>query len=133
MGFGQRLPDNLRRLALVRPRLAGLIAATPWRSRQIRSPQALDRLDARHRRARGPDAEYAVVPINRRGGAEPYSFTGGFSWAIPADLDGANGWQRFRHVTLPMLSGVTFFVATISLISALQVFTRGYVMFDHVR
>lgn len=47
-----------------------------------------------------------------------------------AALDGATGWQRFRHVTLPMLSPVTFFVATISLISSLQVFTQGYVMFD---
>lgn len=47
-----------------------------------------------------------------------------------AELDGATGWQRFRFVTLPMLSGVTFFVATMSLISSLQVFTQGYVMFD---
>jgi multiple sugar transport system permease protein len=47
-----------------------------------------------------------------------------------AKLDGASAWQRFRSVTLPMLSGVTFFVTTISTISALQVFTQGYVMFD---
>ena len=47
-----------------------------------------------------------------------------------AELDGARGWQRFRHITLPMLSSVTFFVATISLITSLQVFTQGYVMFD---
>jgi multiple sugar transport system permease protein len=33
-------------------------------------------------------------------------------------------------MTLPMLSGVTFFVATVSTIAALQVFTQGYVMFD---
>jgi multiple sugar transport system permease protein len=47
-----------------------------------------------------------------------------------AALDGANAWQRFRNVTLPMLSSVTFFIATMGLISALQVFTQGYVMFD---
>ena len=47
-----------------------------------------------------------------------------------AALDGANAWQRFRHVTLPQLSSVIFFIATMSLISALQVFTQGYVMFD---
>lgn len=47
-----------------------------------------------------------------------------------ATLDGAGPWRRFRDVTLPMLSGVTFFVATVSTISALQVFTQGYVMFD---
>ena len=47
-----------------------------------------------------------------------------------AALDGANAWQRFRYVTLPQLSSVIFFIATMSLISALQVFTQGYVMFD---
>jgi multiple sugar transport system permease protein len=47
-----------------------------------------------------------------------------------ATLDGANAWRRFRDVTLPMLSGVTFFVATVSTINSLQVFTQGYVMFD---
>ncbi len=47
-----------------------------------------------------------------------------------AALDGANGWQRFRYVTLPMLSSVTFFVATISLITSLQVFTQGYIFTD---
>jgi multiple sugar transport system permease protein len=47
-----------------------------------------------------------------------------------AQLDGATGWQQFRYVTFPMLSSVTFFVATINLISSLQVFTQGYIMFD---
>jgi multiple sugar transport system permease protein len=47
-----------------------------------------------------------------------------------ARLDGAGAWRRFRDVTLPMLSGVTFFIATVSTINALQVFTQGYVMFD---
>jgi multiple sugar transport system permease protein len=47
-----------------------------------------------------------------------------------AKLDGASAWHRFRDVTLPMLSGVTFFITTIATISSLQVFTQGYVMFD---
>jgi multiple sugar transport system permease protein len=47
-----------------------------------------------------------------------------------ATLDGAGAWRRFKDVTLPMLSGVTFFVSIVSTISALQVFTQGYVMFD---
>ena len=47
-----------------------------------------------------------------------------------ATLDGAGPWRRFRDVTMPMLSGVTFFLATVSTINALQVFTQGYVMFD---
>lgn len=47
-----------------------------------------------------------------------------------AKLDGANAWQRFRGVTVPMLSGVLFFIATISTIASLNVFTEGYVMFN---
>jgi len=47
-----------------------------------------------------------------------------------ATLDGAGAWRRFKDVTLPMLSGVTFFVCIVSTINALQVFTQGYVMFD---
>ena len=47
-----------------------------------------------------------------------------------ATLDGAGAWRRFKDVTLPMLSGVTFFVSIVSTINALQVFTQGYVMFD---
>ncbi len=47
-----------------------------------------------------------------------------------ATLDGAGPWRRFRDVTMPMISGVTFFLATVSTIAALGVFTQGYVMFD---
>lgn len=47
-----------------------------------------------------------------------------------ATLDGAGRWERFRSVTLPMISGVTFFLATVSIIASLNVFTQGYVMFD---
>jgi multiple sugar transport system permease protein len=45
-----------------------------------------------------------------------------------AAIDGANGWQRFRGVTLPLLSPVTFFVLVLALINALQVFTGPYVL-----
>ena len=47
-----------------------------------------------------------------------------------ARLDGANAWQRLKDVTIPMMSGVIFFVVTISIVNALQVFTQGYIMFD---
>ena len=47
-----------------------------------------------------------------------------------ATLDGAGRLRRFKDVTIPMISGVLFFVATISTIGALNVFTQGYVMFD---
>jgi len=54
--------------------------------------------------------------------------------AIPADVqeaawvDGANAWQRFRLITLPLLSPSTFFVLVISLINGFQVFDQVYVM-----
>ena len=47
-----------------------------------------------------------------------------------ATLDGAGVLRRFWNVTVPMISGVIFFVATVALINAFQVFTQSYVMFD---
>ncbi len=44
-------------------------------------------------------------------------------------LDGGGVWRRFKDVTLPMISGVLFFISTVGLISSIQVFTQGYVMF----
>ena len=43
-----------------------------------------------------------------------------------AHIDGANGRQRFRFITLPLLSPTMFFVAVTSLISAFQVFDIVY-------
>lgn len=54
--------------------------------------------------------------------------------AIPQDVmeaawaDGANAWQRFWRITLPLLSPSTFFVIVISLINGFQVFDQVYVM-----
>jgi multiple sugar transport system permease protein len=45
-----------------------------------------------------------------------------------ASLDGANGWARFRYVTLPLLAPTTFFVIIISLINSFQVFDQVWVM-----
>ncbi|MCP4645969.1 MAG: sugar ABC transporter permease [bacterium] len=45
-----------------------------------------------------------------------------------ADLDGANSWQKLRHVTLPMISPILFFTLVMGLITALQVFTQAYIM-----
>ncbi|MBN1400618.1 MAG: sugar ABC transporter permease [Anaerolineae bacterium] len=44
-----------------------------------------------------------------------------------ADVDGANGWTRFRNVTLPMISPTLFFTLIIGVIGALKVFTLAYV------
>lgn len=45
-----------------------------------------------------------------------------------ANLDGANTWQRFRYITLPSVRSVTFFVTTLSLIGAFQLFDQAYVL-----
>ncbi|WP_066361408.1 carbohydrate ABC transporter permease [Herbidospora mongoliensis] len=45
-----------------------------------------------------------------------------------ARVDGANAWQRFRRITLPLLSPSTFFVVVISLINGFQVFDQVHVM-----
>ncbi|MFF3496718.1 carbohydrate ABC transporter permease [Streptomyces sp. NPDC002795] len=48
--------------------------------------------------------------------------------AIPADLyesaalDGANRWQQFRHVTIPMLRPTILFTVVVSTIGAMQLF-----------
>lgn len=46
-----------------------------------------------------------------------------------ADLDGASGWQKTRHVTIPMISPVILFNGIMGLIGTLQVFAEPYVMF----
>lgn len=45
-----------------------------------------------------------------------------------ARVDGATAWQRFRHITLPMLSNTMAFVMIVALIAALQAFDQIYVM-----
>ncbi|MEV8513619.1 sugar ABC transporter permease [Dactylosporangium sp. NPDC051484] len=44
-----------------------------------------------------------------------------------AALDGANAWQRFRHVTLPHIRPVVVFTAVIGVITTLQYFTQAAV------
>ncbi|MBC8140316.1 MAG: sugar ABC transporter permease [Armatimonadetes bacterium] len=45
-----------------------------------------------------------------------------------ATIDGANAFQRFRHVTIPMLSPVIFFNVVMGLIGVFQYFTEAYIM-----
>jgi multiple sugar transport system permease protein len=44
-----------------------------------------------------------------------------------ADIEGANGRQKFRFVTLPMISPVIFFSLVIGVIYGFQLFTQAYV------
>jgi len=56
--------------------------------------------------------------------------------AIPQDIqnaartDGASSWQRFRHITLPMLRPTLFFVLVTGIVSAAQVFDTVYALTD---
>jgi len=53
---------------------------------------------------------------------------------VPIDLleaawvDGANAWQRFLHVTWPMISPVTFFLLVTGFIGSLQMFAEAYII-----
>ena len=44
------------------------------------------------------------------------------------ELDGASAWQRFRHLTLPLLLPQTILVLTLSTINGFQLFIEPYVM-----
>ncbi|WP_026733477.1 carbohydrate ABC transporter permease [Fischerella sp. PCC 9605] len=44
-----------------------------------------------------------------------------------AELDGANGWQKFIYVTIPMLKPVTFFVVAMGIIGTFQLFDQSYI------
>lgn len=54
---------------------------------------------------------------------------------VPADLyeagaiDGVGRWTRFRHITLPMISGAVFFTVITNTIGSLQMFTQVYTMY----
>ncbi|HWH72326.1 MAG TPA: sugar ABC transporter permease [Candidatus Sulfotelmatobacter sp.] len=45
-----------------------------------------------------------------------------------AKVDGANGWQQFRRITLPLLRPVLLFVAVVSMIKAFQAFSSAYTL-----
>ncbi len=50
-----------------------------------------------------------------------------------AHCDGANAWQRFRFVTLPLLMPVLLFVMVITTINSYNVFTQVYVLASDVQ
>ncbi|RUQ36566.1 MAG: sugar ABC transporter permease [Candidatus Competibacteraceae bacterium] len=45
-----------------------------------------------------------------------------------ARIDGANAWQQFRYITLPLLGPTFLFVALMTMIGYFQVFAEPYVM-----
>ncbi len=45
-----------------------------------------------------------------------------------AKVDGASVWQRFRNITVPLVSPTTFFLLVYQMIGAFQLFSEPYVM-----
>jgi multiple sugar transport system permease protein len=45
-----------------------------------------------------------------------------------ATIDGASVWDRFWHVTIPMLTPTIFFSVVLRIISSWQIFTQAYIM-----
>lgn len=45
-----------------------------------------------------------------------------------AELDGASGFRRFVHITIPMISPAIFFSLVMGVIGSFQVFTQAFVM-----
>lgn len=74
-----------------------------------------------------------IVSIWKSAGLQMLIFLAGLK-GIPgylyeaARIDGANRWQQFRHVTLPMLTPVTFFVLIISIFEGFRTFEVTFVM-----
>lgn len=66
------------------------------------------------------------------GGARMIIFLAGLQ-GIPhemyeaASIDGANGWQRLHHITLPLLTPTIFFNTVLGIIGSLQAFTAAFV------
>ena len=80
-------------------------------------------------------ALYSVTMINiwaAMGGNTMLIFLAGLQ-GVPtelyeaADMDGANSWVKFRHVTLPLLTPTIFFNVVLAVIGALKVFTTAWV------
>ncbi|MEN3008221.1 sugar ABC transporter permease [Pseudothermotoga sp.] len=77
----------------------------------------------------------AIVSIWRTVGYDAVIFLAGLqsidrSYYEAAEVDGASSWQKFLHITWPLLSPTTFFLLIVSLINAFKVFTEVYVLYS---
>ncbi len=46
------------------------------------------------------------------------------------EIDGANGWQKFWHLTLPLLKPTTIYVVTISVFAGLSMFLESFMLWN---
>jgi arabinosaccharide transport system permease protein len=45
-----------------------------------------------------------------------------------AEIDGANAWQKFRHISVPLVKPTIIYVLTISIYGGLAMFTESYML-----
>ena len=50
-----------------------------------------------------------------------------------AAIDGANAWQKFRHITVPLLKPTATYVLTISIYGGFAMFLESYMLFNGSR
>jgi len=50
------------------------------------------------------------------------------SYYEAAIIDGANGWQKFIKITLPMLTPIIFFNLIMQMIGSFMTFTQGFII-----
>ncbi|MCS6770678.1 MAG: extracellular solute-binding protein [Kiritimatiellae bacterium] len=50
------------------------------------------------------------------------------SYYEAAEIDGANAWQQFRYITVPMMTPYIFFNLVMGLIGTFQIFTQAFIM-----
>jgi len=76
---------------------------------------------------------FIVMSLWGIGGARMIIFLAGIQnvsdhYYDAAKIDGANAWQRFIHITIPLITPVIFFNLVLGVIGAFQVFASAYVM-----
>ena len=76
---------------------------------------------------------FILMDIWKRSGFAMVLFLAGLQ-TIPDELyeaaviDGANIWQKFRRITIPLLSPITLFVVIISFLHTFQLFVEPFIM-----
>ncbi|OCA88108.1 sugar ABC transporter permease [Bacillus sp. FJAT-27225] len=45
-----------------------------------------------------------------------------------ASLDGASSFQKFRHVTIPQIAPITFYVLTMGIVGCFQIFDQAFIL-----
>ena len=111
-----------------------LVSVVPKTEREQAIAQYVD--NAERVACRHIEGDYMVEGELRRIGPASYDtviLLAGLS-AIPghyyeaAKIDGANGWQVFRNITLPLVSPTLFFLSVVAVIGTFKAFNHIYIM-----